>query len=331
MLEEFEIGQSLKLAVTQWADRAIGHFKDAMSAEQTYLRWNDPRMYTKGGDIWVNEEWWIDTAQKLFKKKDKEFNSLGGHTALEILAYHFPAQYRDIAIDKINKWYSQAGLHDYEDWLDLAAITIPDHPFILEIQEDIDCWRDLAALANMGNEKALGRCKEIVSESIAESDFFDIWDILSRLTPATIHKLLSESDIDSIQQEAKSVASRTVDSDDYDLFSILYPALKLEWFDVLNGLAANKILLQKFQQNCSFFGSLYSLCDTHVLEWSLSPKQEFTQLLVLLSLQHTNSSPYFDLVKRMTTRKEFCLKDLPHMSMDKEIALAIAWKRTSVV
>lgn len=128
IVQNIEITDYLKSETTAWADEVMEMFKVATLLEKTYLRWGDPLMYTMVGDAWIDECWRIETAKYLFEQQDKIFDGLGGIPALKILTFHYPEPFQEIALGKINKWYREQGLHDAEDWLNIAALTDPEHP-----------------------------------------------------------------------------------------------------------------------------------------------------------------------------------------------------------
>ena len=295
-----EITDSLKNETTEWADQVIERFKTAMRSGETYLRWNNPLMYRKGGDAWVAESWWIETARVLFEEQDRKYEGLGGIPALEILVFHYPEQFKKIALTKIDTWHEKYGLVDPEYWYDIAALTDMNHPFLLECLQHID-WEDMAVLANMGHLKAINLCRDWLEDSleeVSESNFNFVWLFLDKLDRQVILEILSEETTHQIYKEAKEIALKKRIRDTYNHDLILLTAIKLGWEDVIDELSKN---LEFFYFDS---GGTDFISSETILEWSLSSKKFFTQQLVLISKKTA--------------------KDI----LEQYIQLAIAWKRS---
>jgi hypothetical protein len=172
-----DITDSLKNETTAWADQVIERFKMAMRSGETYLRWNEPLMYRKGGDAWVDEAWWIETAKELFEEQHTKYNV---NSVLEILVYHYPEQFRTIALKRIEEWYKDDP-GDHSNWYDLAAVVDPCHPLLIELLDEAMEVSDWTFLANLGHLKAKITCHNWIIDCLAESQLFYVWELLYKL------------------------------------------------------------------------------------------------------------------------------------------------------
>jgi hypothetical protein len=318
-----EITDSLKNETTAWADQVIERFKTAMRSGETYLRWNEPLMYRKGGDAWVDESWWIETARELFAKQNRKYNI---NSALEILVYHYPEQFGVIALERIEEWYKDPG--DIENWENLIALTNLYHPVLSCIPTDAGSIIDLAFLANFGHLKAVHKCRSLMRGYLTEKNWFCIWEFLYQLNNQVILGILSEKTINQIHEEAKVIALQKTDPDKYDHFQILLPAIKLGWEDVIDELSKNLEFFYYLEDQILYFGGANSLCYRIILEWSLSSKRFFTQQLVLISKRVIDISPFLDKINVVSKFDYSPINLTERDKLEKSIQLAIAWKRS---
>ena len=96
-----------KQLITDWADSIIQSAKQLMFDGETYLlAVSGLPWYRQGGDAWIDESWWIETAQARY---DRYRNSLNRWLTddLEILLRRFPSKYHDDARLLIEQWYGK--------------------------------------------------------------------------------------------------------------------------------------------------------------------------------------------------------------------------------
>lgn len=330
-ISAIEVADQLKREMTLWADTVIEDFKTAMRCGETYLRWGDKLMYTIGGDVWVDEAWWIETAKCLFEIKKPKNNSLNGLSELEILIFHNLNKFKKIALDKINYWYREEELHDSEYWWRLIGLVDPGHPFILEILEEPETIKDLVFLANLGYPKGKENCRNIIMDDSSKPEWYRVWDLCRDLRAEVIFEILPESLMRKIHSQANLIALKSPEQD-YDVFSILYPAIKLNWEDTIELLSQNPIYL-------NFLGRElwhHALCERAVLEWSLTSRRQLAQKFAILSKHIVDSisrcgrwgemslpvhNAFADATREKTT-------DEAMIDLDKLAQIAIAWKRS---
>jgi hypothetical protein len=346
-----EITDSLKNETTAWADQVIERFKAAMRSGETYLRWNEPLMYRKGGDAWVDESWWIETAKEIFAKQDRKHNI---NHALEILVYHYPEQFKTVALDRIEKWcktnptleffvsynpvrtialnrieelYKEHG--DTESWYDLIAATNSCHPVLIDLLNYPDSPNELAFLANLGHLKAINDCRSLIIDCLTKVDLSSVWKLFHRLDKKLVIEILSERQIEQIKSLATEIASKKSEFEDYEHFSILYPAIKLEWEKVVVSLSENPEFLGFYREKIIFWGGYNIFYDRMILEWSFSSRKDLTQQLVLLAKKVIDVSPFLDEINTNPSLIS-CLpmKLTEQDKLDKAIQFAIAWKRS---
>ena len=319
-----DITDSLKNETTAWADQVIERFKVAMRSGETYLRWNEPLMYRKGGDAWVDESWWIETAKGLFEEQHTKYNV---NSVLEILVYHYPDQLGVIALERIEEWYKDDP-GDHSNWYDLAAVVDPCHPLLIELLDEAMEVSDWTFLANLGHLKAKITCHNWIIDCLAESELFYVWELLYKLDKQVISEILPQNSINQIHEEAKIIALQKPDPDKYDHFQILLPAIKLGWEDVIDDLSKNLEFFYYLEDQILYFGGANSLCDRMILEWSLSSKKCFTQQLVLISKRVLDISPFLDKINVVSKFDYSPIKLTERDKLEKSIHLAIAWKRS---
>ena len=127
--------------------------------------------YQQGGDAWVDEYWWIETAQARY---DRYRNSLDRWLTddLEILFRHFPSKYRDDARLLIEQWYEEYSGHDPESWWELAMIVYPEHPILQDLHEQTENNWERAILANLGYEDVISQLRESLFNEVEDEDWF---------------------------------------------------------------------------------------------------------------------------------------------------------------
>jgi hypothetical protein len=316
-----EITDELNLETTTWADQVIERFKLAMRNEETYLRWNDPLMYTKGGDAWIDESWWIETAEYLFFKQNHKYNP---NISLEILLSHYPDKFRAIALARIEEWDKDPG--DWDAWCNLVALTNPNHPFLIDLLNCVDSFYDWAFLANLGYFKAINACRELIIDCLSKANLFDLWELLHQLDKEVIFQILSEDSINKIHKEAKGIALRKFNLEKPSPFLVLFPSIKLGLEDVVDNLSNNLEFLDAFKDQLTYYGCGDKAGLKAILEWSFSSKKQLTQELVEFARQLPEPSPF---IVEIYKTFPYCNKGQTEMDTLKDsIQLAIAWKRS---
>ena len=331
-----EINRSTFEQIDNWADKTIEQFKSAMRNEKTYLRWSDRRLYSTQ-DTWIDENWWYQAAEYLFNKQDKMFDGLGGIAPLEILVFYNPEKYKEIAIRKIDKWYSEQGLNDPEYWWDLAGVVAPDHPFILELLEDTSAVREIVALANMGHTKAIEHCRDFIFDSPDRPDTQSSLDELyffGDLHRQIFLEVLGTQENYLHQQAIKLVSQQeNVDREYVDCcYNLLSPAISLDWSDVIDLLSSNQLSLNYLHGLITDFDrGIYQ--NQMILDWSLTSQKELTQKLILTFIKTYGFIYEIGVFGRQPKKgakfSEYGFFNRRKQQAEMSMAIAVAWKRST--
>ncbi len=255
----------LKEQITDWSEAVIALLKQKIWEEEIYLICSSGRpWYQRSGDAWINEAWWIEAAEHIYKKHhgnpDRWLIA-----ELEVLCQHFPSQYRTIARQRIDNWYNDRA-HDPEDWLDLTCQVYPEHPMLKEYIDDDIQWQ--LASASLGDPIQTERIRDRFEEDYQEQDVFWTTDLICNLMRwggrTLLEKVVTPDQLAQVHQW-NLLGAKQLDNIGFHHIEI---ALHLGWQDVIEVLA----------QNSNYLDGLNSF---EILWWSLTDQQEITQQLVM--------------------------------------------------
>ncbi len=291
------MNHALKAQITDWSEAVIALLKQKMQAEEVQLICSSGLpWYQSGGDSWLSESWWVEAAKQIYHQ----------HSAnpdrwliaeLEVLCQHFPSQYRAIARQRIDHWYTEHRAHDPEDWLKLACQVYPEHPMLREYLDNGLRWQ--LAAASLGDLVQTERIRNCFEQDYQEQDVFWTTDLACSLVRwggrILLEQVVTPDQLAKVHQwnllEAKQASNRGFNNTEI--------AIHLDWKDVIEALA----------QNPSYLESLNSF---EILWWSLTRQDEMTQQLVMRQNPETFQSPEFEDI------------------YSHRVELAIAWQRSLV-
>lgn len=309
MFEFCDITEEQRHEITIWADSVIEVNKEAMSSGKAYLLWSDKLYYQPGKDIWANELWWIETAKKLFIEHKDDYDGMGTAVilALEILVYHFPAEYRDFARDKIDRWFNRS-YHDPEYYWDLIVLAYPDHLATKLLFEQPGNSQELRVAIRLYDCKTIIQTKESILSEI--EDGYISWAItdLAVFNKSIFTEFFSQAESRTIEAEVIKIAKQEqkIKSENHlDRSASLELAIMMEWQEVIDALSENIDYLT------SLMCSLEEWYPSEILFWSLTNKYRLTENIV------------FQLICNISSLKVHAI-DFP----SSEFVLAIAWKRS---
>jgi hypothetical protein len=311
MFQFYDITEERRHEINIWADSVIEINKEAMSSGKAYLLWSSWLYYQSGEDTWVDESWWIQTAQKLFIEHKYDYEEQGVQVipALEILVRHFPEQYREYARHKIDLWFNKS-YHDPEDWWDLIIEACPDHPATkLLLEEHYSTWETGIAI-KLGDRNTINETRENIISDLEEGGIGWIIEYLDILNKNTFDEIFSCSESDMIKGEVLKVAKEElpIDSENWlDQHRILKSSIVMKWQDIIDTLSKNDNYLARIL----YLVEKYALAED-ILEWSLTDKFKLTENLV------------FQLYPRIPFLTKPHHLDFPSL----DFTLAIAWKRS---
>jgi hypothetical protein len=294
---------SLKAQITDWSNAVIALLKQKMRAEEVHLICSSGLpWYQSSSDSWLSESWWIETAKQIYHKHSANLDRWL-IDALEVLCQHFPSQYRDIARQRIDHWYTEQRAHDPENWLDLTCQVYPEHPMLREYLDDDVSWQ--IAAAHLGDSVQIQRIRDLFLADYQEQQVF--WmtdDLVCDLVRWGGRKLLdcvvTSEELAQVHQRHR-VKARQPDTMAFHNIEVpicnVEAAIYLDWQDVIEVLAQNS----QYLENLNSF---------QILWWSLTNQHEITQQLVMRQNPETFQSPEFEDI------------------YSHRVALAIAWQRS---
>jgi hypothetical protein len=291
------MNKSLKAQITDWSASVITLLKQKMMTEKVHLIYSSGLpWYQRTGDTWISEPWWIEAAEQIYNEHYADLDrSLVPE--LEILCHHFPSQYRNVARQRIDHWYSTHGGHDPEDWLELTCQVYPEHPMLREYLDEALSWQ--LAAAQLGDQVQIERICDLFVADYQAQDVFWTTDLVCSLVKwggrNLLEKMVTPEQLDEVHQWNRQEAQHP----DNIGFNNAEVAMHLGWQDVIEALA----------QNSSYLESLNSF---EILWWSLTGQHEMTQQLVMRQNPQTFQSPEFEDI------------------YSPQVELAIAWQRSLI-
>ncbi len=314
-----ENDDELEQMITVWADSIIESAKQLMLDRKAYLlAVSGLPWYRKGGDAWVDEQWWIEAAQFRYESAH-EFPKRRTISELQMLAQHFPEKYRGEARLRIEKWYKESA-HDPEDWWNLARIVYPEHPLF---QDLYDCppenCTEFAILASLGYEESISHLRKDLLEWHECQDWLFVSDILACSAHvgglSLTNSIVSEGELQNIRQSFKSLAEKHLrdisgrSSSEQEFNEILgqtvciKTAVQLGWQDVIDSLSENQSHLER-------------LDIFYIHWWSLTDKKQIVKRFV---------------AQKIKTNPHILKNDKVSRIESESVMLAIAWKRATAV
>jgi hypothetical protein len=311
MFQFYDITEEQRHELNIWADSIIETNKQAMFSGKAYLLWSDRLYYQPGKDTWVDEEWWIRTAEKLFAEHKYDYEEKGTQVipSLEILVHYFPGKYRDYSRYKIDLWLGES-YHDPEYWWDLIIAACPDHPATkLLFEEHYSTWEAAFAI-KLGDRKTINETKENIISDLEEGGVSCIIDYLDVLNKSIFDEIFSQLESNIIKGEVLKIAKMKLPIDPESWLVqhlILKSSIVMQWQEVIEVLSNNINYLARIL--C--LTEKYELTED-ILQWSLTDKFELTENLI------------FQLYPKIPFLIRSHHLDFPSL----EFKLAIAWKRS---
>jgi hypothetical protein len=303
--------------ITVWADSIIESAKQLMLDRKAYLlAVSGLPWYRKGGDAWVDEQWWIEAAQFRYENAH-QFPNRWVINELEILTQHFPEKYRDEARLRIDQWYKESA-HDPENWWGLALAVYPEHPIFQDLYDGpTENHSERAILASLGHKDFITHLRNDLLTECKRQDWLCVSDILARIAGAgglsLVNSIVSESELQYIRQSFKSLAERQPKDVSNRSFSeqefneiqgqtdCIKAAVQLGWQDVIDSLSENQSHLERL-----------NIFDMHW--WSLTNKKQIVKRFV---------------VRKIKTNPQIFQNNKVSRIEPESMALAIAWKRAT--
>jgi hypothetical protein len=292
---------ALKAQISDWSEAVIALLKQKMRAEEVHLIYSSGLpWYQHDGDSWISESWWIETAEHIYNKHSANLDRWL-IDELEVLCQHFPSQYRDIARQRIDHWYTEHRAHDPENWLDLTCQVYPEHPMLREYLDDDVSWR--IAAANLGDPVQIQKIRDLFVADYLEQNVFLTTALVGLMRWGgrnLLDSVVTSEELAQVHQWNR-VKARQPDTMSFHNAEVpIYnaeAAIYLDWQDVIEALAQNS----QYLENLNSF---------QILWWSLTNQHEITQQLVMRQDPATFQNPEFEDI------------------YSHRVALAIAWQRS---
>lgn len=314
-MNNVELSKELIHNIDKWADHYISQLKREIyslyndgniSEDQTReihecFCWSEWLFYQKGGDVWSDENWWIETSIELYKLNHDDVKPL------EVLLANRFEQYKDLSLSLINQW----GLTDADYFSKILAYFYPENYYSKQyfdnISNNYEDTLELIDAVKLGNKQAANIISKIIYDD-EDSNFNYSKLIINRFKKEEIFNLLTDEYLSKIHEKFLNI-SKDTKCNFLDYEDLIKCAFLMDWQDIIDELSINKGYLNQL-----FNEDLSTIAD-EILAWSFTNKIKLSQQFSLKLKLLIDNITVNEYVTRYPISKLY-------------LAAAIAWKRS---